>query len=45
MGSETRFHANFRVMLHGFLHFSLVSLHGRNHAHSGMDGKATPDMT
>ena len=32
----------FGSMLHGFLHFSLVSWHGRNHAHSGMDGKATP---
>ena len=35
----------FGSMLHGFLHFSLVSWNGRNDAHSGMDGKATPDMT
>ena len=32
----------FGSMLHGFLPFSLVSWHGLNHAHSGMDGKATP---
>ena len=29
-------------MLHGFLPFSLASWYGLNHAHSGMDGKATP---
>ena len=32
----------FGSMLHGFLPFSLASWHGLNHAHSGMDGKATP---
>ena len=43
MGSETRFLWEFSGQCYMvFLSFSLVSWHGLNHAHSGMDGKATP---
>ena len=46
MGSETRFLWEFSGQCYMvFLSFSLVSWHGLNHAHSGMDGMATPDMT